>query len=427
MGSPGGAAPPGSAGAAAASVLEVAPGEDAEELFFRLGYTDGLPVLLPTRARVRAMLRGTALGAGDVLGRCPPSLAEVTVEKLAIAAVMAGCTPEMFRIVVAAAKAMLLPEFGLHPTKKKLHATTMGATPVVVVNGPCRHAAAVNFRHGACGSGSRSTSIGRALKLLVQNVGRSKLAGTESTTIGTPMKFGLCFAEWEERCGAWEPLSVAQGGAGRGEDAVTVMAASSGPVQLVDFFSGPWELVRLLGHHLAGTYSPSTPLVNNCLLVISPEHYDTLLKAGMDSKQKLARALWKESSRHMVRHLPAILVRLGKLRASRVPSFVFRALGCTLAAVGFFMSCLGRPPTLIPKYNSPESFQIVVAGGEAGKFSSLMPGFGVGRAPMSTADMSRPVTARVEARPAALDAAPPPSGHHAGGAPGDLLRPGPEA
>ncbi|CAK0790057.1 unnamed protein product, partial [Prorocentrum cordatum] len=303
----------------------------------------------------------------------------------------------------------------------------MGATPVVVVNGPCRHAAAVNFRHGACGSGSRSTSIGRALKLLVQNVGRSKLAGTESTTIGTPMKFGLCFAEWEERCGAWEPLSVAQGGAGRGEDAVTVMAASSGPVQLVDFFSGPWELVRLLGHHLAGTYSPSTPLVNNCLLVISPEHYDTLLKAGMDSKQKLARALWKESSRHMVRHLPAILVRLGKLRASRVPSFVFRALGCTLAAVGFFMSCLGRPPTLIPKYNSPESFQIVVAGGEAGKFSSLMPGFGVGRAPMSTADMSRPVTARVEARPAALDAAPPPSGHHAGGAPGDLLRPGPEA
>merc|ERR1740121_2874203 len=110
----------------------------------------------------------------------------------------------MFRIVVAAAKAMLLTEFGLHG----VHATTMGATPVVVVNGPCRHAAAINFRHGVCGSGSRSTSICRALKLLVQNVGRSKLAGTESTTIGNPMKFGLCFAEWEERCGAWEPLAV---------------------------------------------------------------------------------------------------------------------------------------------------------------------------------------------------------------------------
>ena len=75
----------------------------------------------------------------------------------------------------------LQPEFGLHG----VHATTAGATPVVVVNGPCRHRAGINFAHGACGSGSRSTSIGRAVKLLLVNVGRSKLAGTESTTIGT--------------------------------------------------------------------------------------------------------------------------------------------------------------------------------------------------------------------------------------------------
>ncbi|CAE8650592.1 unnamed protein product, partial [Polarella glacialis] len=99
----------------------------------------------------------------------------------------------MFRIVIAATRAMLHPDFGIHG----VNATTMGATPVVVVNGPCRIAAGVNFKHAPCGSGSRSTSIGRALKLLLQNVGRAKLGGTESTTIGSPMKFGMCFGEWE--------------------------------------------------------------------------------------------------------------------------------------------------------------------------------------------------------------------------------------
>lgn len=158
----------------------------------------------PTRERVEGMLRGTALDRLHILGACPPSYAEVTVEKLAIAAVMAGCTPEMFRLVLAATRGVLRKEFGLHG----VHATTMGATPVVVVNGPCRSKCGINSSHGVCGSGSRSHCVGRALKLLLQNVGRARLAGTESTTIGTPMKFGLCFAEGEERASFWEPLAT---------------------------------------------------------------------------------------------------------------------------------------------------------------------------------------------------------------------------
>lgn len=387
---------------AVSSVVEFGPDDDADEVFYRKGYCDGLPVVLPTRLRVMRMLCGTSLAPTDVLGKCPPSYSEVTVEKLAIAAVMAGCTPEMFRLVVAATRAFMRPEFGLHG----VHATTMGATPVVVVNGPCRDPAGVNYKHAPCGSGNRSTSIGRALKLLLQNVGRAKLGGTESTTIGTPMKFGMCFAEWEERCGQWEPLSVSQGCAERDQDAVTVFAATSGPVQLVDQNSGPKELLQRLGKSLASAYSPQFPFVNNCLLIVSPEHYDTFVKGGFNSKKDLSLALWRETSKHMLTYIPGILVTLGRMRAPRVPSIFFWAAGALLALVGMARRLLGAPLTAIPKFSGPESFQIVVAGGDAGKFSSFMPGFGVGKAPMPTANMSRPVTELVEPRPVSLDSLP---------------------
>jgi len=293
----------------------------------------------------------------------------------------------------------LRPEFGLHG----VHATTMGATPVVVVNGPCRHEAGVNFQHAPCGSGSRSTSIGRALKLLLQNVGRAKLAGTESTTIGTPMKFGLCFAEWEERCGMWEPLAVERGAVERDQDAVTVMAATSGPVQLVDFNSKPLELLQRLGKVLSSAYAPQLPFISRCLVVVSPEHYDTLVKAGMGSKKILSDALWRETSKHMLPYFPGILETLGKMRFPCVPSLVFKFIGLCVALVGYTARLVGKPLTSIPKFSTPDSFSIVVAGGQAGKFSSFMPGFGVGKPGMPTADMSQPVSEAVEARPAVLD------------------------
>jgi hypothetical protein len=324
------------------------------------------------------------------------------VEKLAIAAVMAGCTPEMFRVVVAACRAILRPEFGLHG----VHATTMGATPVVVVNGPCRHKAGINFRHAPCGSGSRSTSIGRALKLLLQNVGRAKLAGTESTTIGTPMKFGMCFAEWEERCALWKPLAFDLGFARRDEDAVTVVAATSGPVQMVDVDSKAKELIQRFGKMLASaTYAPQMPLVNNSLLVLCPEHYDTLVAAGFDSKAKVAEALWRESSRHILPYFPFIIAVLGKTRAPYLPTFIWRLLGTLVAGAAFILRVFGyqRLAMLVPKFSSPKSLQIVVAGSEAGKFSSFMPNFGVGKPPMPSAGMSSPTTELVEPRPATLD------------------------
>lgn len=118
---------------------------------------------------------------------------------------MAGCLPKHFTTVLAAVECLLDPKFNAHG----VHATTMGATPCIIINGPMRRAIDANMQHGALGSGSRANAcVGRAIKLVLQNVGGAVLGGTESTTLGTPMKYTMCFAEWEERATLWTPYHV---------------------------------------------------------------------------------------------------------------------------------------------------------------------------------------------------------------------------
>lgn len=212
--------------------LRITSIEDEHEAMFLRGWSDGLPLVPPTESRVRRMLRGTTRSANEALGKCPPMYSEVTVEKVAINAVLAGCEPKQLRVVLAATEAMLAEPFNLHGVS----ATTMGATPCVLVNGPARLDAGLNAGLGALGSGTRANaSVGRALKLILQNVGGAQLGGTESTTLGTPMKFTLCVAECEEELSSgWEPFHCSRG-FNRGDSAVTVLAVTSGPHQLVDF------------------------------------------------------------------------------------------------------------------------------------------------------------------------------------------------
>mmetsp|Transcript_7320 Transcript_7320/g.16587 ORF Transcript_7320/g.16587 Transcript_7320/m.16587 type:complete len:412 (+) Transcript_7320:1-1236(+) len=318
---------------------------------------------------------------------------------------MAGCTPEMFRVVIAAVKAMLDPTFGLHG----VHATTMGATPVVVVNGKGRQKSEVNYEIAPFGSGSRSSSIGRALKLLLQNVGRAKLGGTESTCMGTPMKWGVCFGENEEYAKQWEPMSTMVSDLAKGEDAVTVLAASSGPVQIVDFDATPPQLVDRLAQTMSTAYGPNFPLVNQILCVICPEHYDTLVKGGYNTKAKLRQALFEQMAHHMLPQAEGLITMLLKRQGKSYPSIVVKFLAMLLRIAAFFAKLLGREFTPLKKVNSPESLKIVVAGGYAGKFSSFMPGFGVGPPGTPAADMSTPVTKAIEPRPGSLDDPTPPS------------------
>lgn len=235
-------------------INEISMSDDVHEAMLAAGWSDGLPIVPPTVERVEIMLRGTSRDPAEVVGDVPPMYSPATIGNIAANAVLAGCSPEHLRLVIAGVEAMLLDEFNLHG----VHATTMGATPCLIVSGSARKECGLNTSHGALGSGSRANAcIGRALKLVLQNVGGAKLGGTESTTLGTPCKFTLCVAEAEEALLAgWRPYHAESRGFNLGDSAVTVISCTSGPMQLVDFATRDVvPLLRSLGSHLGVCYA----------------------------------------------------------------------------------------------------------------------------------------------------------------------------
>eukprot|EP00957_Ditylum_brightwellii_P077441 5884009-Ditylum_brightwellii.AAC.1 len=372
---------------------------DPHEAMYALNLTDGLPVIPPTPSRVKSMLHNANQKQSDVLGAVPPSFSSCTVKHVACASVMAGCAPSTFPIVLAAIKAMLDPTFNLHG----LHATTMGGTPCIVVNGP--QSKALNSSIGALGSGCRANAtIGRALKLVLLNVGGAVCGGSESTTLGTPMKFTMCIAENEDSLRQeWRPLSVERG-YNENETIVTVIPVTCGPIQLVDFFTKDANtLISLMAQSLHSVYNAEMPFINDCTIVISPEHLDTLIQGGISSKRQFQTCLWHKCNViFLSSYIPAVrqfLTIKTSLPKVLVP-FLAVILGTILAILQRLRVLMGYDPlTFLPKFSSPDSFHIVVAGGPGGKFTSFMPGFGVGLPSMPTAHMSCAVSCKVEDLP----------------------------
>ncbi|MDP6037653.1 MAG: thioredoxin family protein, partial [Candidatus Latescibacteria bacterium] len=170
----------------AARRVEVGSLEDEMEACFERGWTDGLPVVPPTEERVLRMLEGTTRSPDALVGIAPPNYNECTVEKVAINAVMAGCKPEYLPVVLAAVEAVLTEEFGMHG----LLATTFFAGPMIVVNGPITREIGMNSRVNALGQGNRANAtIGRALQLIIRNVGGGVPGGVDRAMLGNPGKY----------------------------------------------------------------------------------------------------------------------------------------------------------------------------------------------------------------------------------------------
>ena len=151
--------------------VELARLEDEVEAMFDRGWSDGLPVVTPTEARVLAMLEGTTRDPSEVVAIVPPALVEVTVEQVAINAVLAGCKPEYLPVVLAAVEGACTDQFNIHG----LLCTLWFSGPVLVVNGPIRNRIGMNSGKNALGQGNRANStIGRALQLVVRNIGGGK-------------------------------------------------------------------------------------------------------------------------------------------------------------------------------------------------------------------------------------------------------------
>jgi hypothetical protein len=247
--------------------VTLADAEDEAEAMFERGWTDGLPVVPPTETRVARMLDGTTRAPDDFVAVIPPDLVECTVEKVAVNAVMAGCKPEYLPVVLAAVEAACTGEFNAHG----LLATTYFSGPLVVVNGPVATAIGMNSGGNALGQGNRANaSIGRALQLVIRNVGGGRPGEVDRATLGNPGKYTFCFAE-DEAGSPWEPMSVERGFA-PGVSTVTLFAGE-GPRGVVDQLSRtPESLARTFAVCLRSVAHPKLPIAFDALLVVSPEH-----------------------------------------------------------------------------------------------------------------------------------------------------------
>jgi len=335
--------------------IEIGAQDDEHEFLFDQGFSDGLPLVPPTPERVLRMLGGTRRDPQEVVAEIAPNMAPATVEKIAVNAVMAGCRPEYLPVVLAAVEAVCTDEFNIHGVM----ATTMGASPVIVVNGPVRERIAMNMGLGALGQGNRANAtIGRAVRLAVRNLGGARPGGTERSTLGNPMKFTMCFAEWEERH-PWQPLHVERGFAPE-DSVVTVFAGTSGPVQIVDQESrSAAQLGGSLGLGLEAAFHPKLHFATNVLLVLCPEHVDTLAQDGW-SKAQLRQRIQEVTARPIAELLEDAVSGTGLRRAA----FADKS-GDELA----------QP---LAKFRSEDDILITVAGADAGKFSGAFHGWAIG-------------------------------------------------
>ena len=320
------------------AAMSSATGTDEVEEMFERGWTDGLPVVPPTADRVEAMLGG-ADGAVS-LGLVPPAMGEATLARVAACAVLAGCRPAYFPVVAAAAAAALDPAFNLHGQA----VTTQPAGQLVVVNGPVREAIGLNSGMGALGPGFRANlTIGRALRLLVTLTGGAMPGALDRATLGHMGKIGFCVAE-DEEVSPWEPLHVERG-FDPGQSVVTVIG-SDAPLSISDHRSRtPEDLAYVLAWAAASTWSTNWwPLAEPSVFVICPEHAEMFRGAGW-TKQRLREFMFEEVRK------PA-----AQLSRGETTPFVHAA----------------DPAAQVPKWVSPEAIVLLVAGGEAGRYSAVL-------------------------------------------------------
>jgi hypothetical protein len=317
--------------------------EDEIEAMFERGWSDGLPLVPPTEERVLRMLQGTIRDPQSVVGLVPSDLAPATVEKIAINAVMAGCKPEYLPVVLAAVEAVLEEPFAMHGVL----ATTMYVGPVVVVNGPVRRHIGMNAKGNALGQGNRANAtIGRALQLVIRNIGGGRPQEVDRATLGNPGKYTYCFAEDEEDS-SWKPLSVERG-LPRGVSAVTVFAGY-GLQGVVDQKSRePESLARSFAESLKVLQNAKIAPGADAMIVVCPEHERTFRAAGW-TKQQVYDALY---------------------RLTEIPGDEL-VVGAKGIAEGMPAAVAGKR---INKFR-PGGLMLVRAGGSAGMFSGILGGW----------------------------------------------------
>jgi hypothetical protein len=322
--------------------VEAADPLAAIETYFEKGWTDGLPIVPPTEEKIWAMLDTMGKQPEDILGEIPARARTITAEKLAINAVLAGCLPIYAPVLLAAVEALCDPLFSVHgPT-----ASTSGMGILTIVNGPIASQIGMNAGENLFGPGWRANAtIGRALRLLLRNVCGAVPGVLDRSCFGHPGKFTYCIAE-DETHSPWTPLH-AERGIPLEESAVTLFAGES-PHQVANqLASDPEAILSTIADVMVagGRLSLSG---QQFVVIIAGEHRRRLIEHG-----------WTKKDVRGWLHEHAVRSEEDLARAGRLPS----AETATQAARKY------------PAVNDPDDILVVAAGGEAGGYSVVIPGW----------------------------------------------------
>lgn len=340
------------------------PEEDVYTEFVKREWCDGLPIVPPTPERVRAMLAACPEDPARVLGVMPPIWREASIEKLAVNAVMAGCEPAYFPVVVAAVKAVLEPAFNLYGVQ----ATTHPVAPLVIVSGSVAAAIGMHSGAGLFGPGFRANAtIGRALRLILMNVGGGWPGRHDMATQGSPAKFTYCIAE-RDNGAPWPSLRERLGFSA--DQSVVTVFGGEGPHNVNDHVSttaagvlnNVSSVATTLGSNV-GWYMPQSQL----LVVLGPEHAQTIAADGL-TPPDIQRFVFEHA------RMPLGRLKLGGMWG--------------MHDWPLWMQKVTDEETMLPRFPAPEDIYVMVAGG-SGKHSCVVPNCTFSRAVSKVVESTR--------------------------------------
>ena len=328
--------------------------EAIQDYCWEQGWTDGMPVVPPTEDAVRRMLSGYGEDPAHSLGVIQPRNAKVTLEKVAINAVMAGCVPDYFPVVVAAVEAVLQEEFNV----AGVSATTGGAAPVIIVNGPIANELNINGDAGCFGPGFRANAvIGRALRLVIRNMGGLIPGEMDKATLSTPGRYSFCFAENEERS-PWQPRHI-ELGYGPTDSILTIIGIRGVyTVMETTVPTGIEVLQTIVATMKAGGISNYYQIGTGAqiALVLCPEHAHDIANSGL-SKAEVREFIYQNA--RMPMHQLKDVSHWGN---RNWPDWVDE----------------NNPDAMVPIVSAAEDIVVITAGGD-GRHSAWLAGWGVTR------------------------------------------------
>ena len=318
---------------------------DPYDYCFDAGFADALPAVPPTVERVERMMSATPLTPDELIARIPPNYGAATVEKIAANAVMAGCAPAMMRVLIPLVRAACDERLNLHGVQ----ATTHFAAPLIILNGPMRKELGFVSASNVFSNVARAnSSLGRALQLILLNLGGARPGEIDMSTLGNPGKFSYCIAENEEQS-PWEPLHAG--------NAITLFAGEA-PHGVSEHQAREGRMVlKAICRALATVWTYRACLAFEAVVVLCPEHARTIQRDGFT----------KEAARQFLFENTGIPLRAYEDGPGE---------GTTLTSKFTEVTLDGEP--CYRKFARPEQIQIVVAGGTAGKFSAVIGSWSTG-------------------------------------------------